>query len=206
MTGVISQNVGRASGLIKAVSAGGAWTLIKEITASSSSTISFVNGTSDVVLDSTYPVYRFVWISVHPSNNDVAYGFNGSIDTGSNYNVTKTTNMFYAYHDEGDASTALSESESEDLSQSTAFCRTNFNVGNGADQTAMGDLWLFDPGNTTFIKHFIARTNTERQGVALDNVVAGYLNTASAVDAIQFKPEAGTFDAGIFKMYGLSDS
>ena len=85
----------------------GAMTLIKEQTASTSSTISFVHGSSDVVLDSTYPIYLFKWISVHPSANDVAYAFNGSIDAGSNYNVTKTTTMFYAYHEEGGGTATL---------------------------------------------------------------------------------------------------
>ena len=45
----------------------GALTLIKTLTASSSSTLSFVHGSSDVVLDSTYPIYKFVYINCHPA-------------------------------------------------------------------------------------------------------------------------------------------
>ena len=70
----------------------GAMTLIKEQTASSSATISFVDGTSDVVLDSTYPIYVFKFINIHPSGTN-RFQFNGSIDAGSNYNVTKTTTV-----------------------------------------------------------------------------------------------------------------
>ena len=180
--------------------------LIKEQTASSDSTISFVHGTSDVVLDSTYPVYLFKWIGVHPSANDVAYAFNGSIDAGSNYNVTKTTTMYYLYHDEGDETATLAYGGEEDLAQSTGFCRVNFNVGNGADEEAGGELWLYSPSSTTYVKHFISRTWTQRQNVVLDNFIAGYFNDTNDVDAIQFKPESGTFDAGTFKLYGIKDS
>ena len=180
--------------------------LIKEQTASSDSTISFVHGTSDVVLDSTYPVYLFKWIGVHPSANDVAYAFNGSIDAGSNYNVTKTTTMFYAYHEEGGGTATLAYGGEEDLAQSTSFCRVNFNVGSDADEEAGGELWLFNPSSTTYVKHFIARTWTQRQDNTLDNYIAGYFNNTNDIDAIQFKPESGTFDVGTFKLYGIKDS
>ena len=86
MTGIVSQNVGRASGLVKAVSAGGTWTLIKTLTASGDSDLSFVDGTSDVVLDSTYPIYVFKIINLHPSGNDMKVGFQDIIDDLGNDN------------------------------------------------------------------------------------------------------------------------
>ena len=43
----------------------GAMTLIKTITASNSSTISFVHGSSSVVFDSTYPIYKFELINMN---------------------------------------------------------------------------------------------------------------------------------------------
>ena len=74
MTGIVAQNVARTSGLVKAASGGGGvWTLIKTLTASSSSTLSFVDGTSDVVLDSTYPIYVFKFINIHPQTDGVHY-------------------------------------------------------------------------------------------------------------------------------------
>ena len=74
--------------------ASGSMVLIKEQTASSSSTISFVHGSSSVVFDSTYPIYKFEFISIHPQTDNTEFQFNMSIDSGSNYNVTKTTTMF----------------------------------------------------------------------------------------------------------------
>ena len=48
-------------------SGGGDMIFIKKLTASSSSTLSFVDGTSDVVLDSTYKEYVFIFNNIHES-------------------------------------------------------------------------------------------------------------------------------------------
>ena len=68
----------------------GAMTLIKTLTASSSSTVSFVHGSSDVVLDSTYPVYLFKFINMHPSVDNHIFEFQGNASGGSGYNETIT--------------------------------------------------------------------------------------------------------------------
>ena len=75
----------------------GAMTLIKTLTASSSSTLSFVDGSSDVVLDSTYPIYVFKFINIHPASDGVEFTVNFR-DGGSAYDATKTTSLFIAYH------------------------------------------------------------------------------------------------------------
>ena len=48
---------------------------IKTLTASSSSTLSFLHGTDGVVFDSTYPIYRFEFINCHPATDDVDLTF-----------------------------------------------------------------------------------------------------------------------------------
>ena len=73
--------------------------LIKKLTASSSATLSFVDGASSVVLDNTYKEYVFTFKDIHPSA-DANLMINFSIDGGSNYNVTKTSTFFNAWHDE----------------------------------------------------------------------------------------------------------
>ena len=114
----------------------GAMTLIKEQTASSSATISFVHGTSDVVLDNTYPIYLFKFIGIHPQTDATVFQMNGSTDTGSNYNVTKTTTAFYTIHRESETTPALEYDGGSDLAQSTAFSRvvSAGNTGNDNDQ------------------------------------------------------------------------
>jgi len=214
MTGIISDNVGRPSGLIKAASGGGGggvWTLIKTLTASSSATLSFVNGTDDVVLDSTYHIYKLQFINIHPSASSELY-FNGSTDTGSNYNVTKTTAVFYAYHSEQATTPAFATDASADLAESTAFSNLNFasQIGTDNDNCADGELWLFNPSSTTYVKHFLTRVaymDARAAGPYMyDCYTSGYCNTTSAVDALQFKMGSGNIDSGKIKLYGLKDS
>jgi len=207
MTGIIAQNVGRTSGLIKAASGGGVWTLIKTLTASADSTLSFVDGTDDVVLDSTYPIYCFKFINIHPSDDSREFQFNLSSDGGSNYNVTKITTIFEAYHKEDGTNGTLTYAGSDDLAQGTGFQPLTRSIGNDNDQSASGELWLFGLSSTTFVKHFIARTIAYiYSDYPFDEYIAGYGNTTSAVDAVQFKMSANNIDAGKIKLYGLGDS
>ena len=192
------------SGSLDASVATGSLTHIKTLTASDSSTLSFVNGASSVVLDNTYKEYVFKFYDIHPSHSGTRFQFNGSIDTGSNYNVTKTTTFFQAYHDEGDTATTLDYTASTDLAQSTAFKNIGYGLGNDNDENGSGELWLFNPSNTTFVKHFMSRINmNEYSGFSVDYNTAGYFNTTSAIDAIQFKMFSGNIDSGRIALYGI---
>jgi len=184
----------------------GAMTLIKTLTASSSSTLSFVNGSSDVVLDSTYPIYLFKFINIHNSSDDNQFSFNLSADTGSNYNVTKTTTHFYAIHSES-GSSAFSYYAGGDLAQSTAFQILTLESGADNDECDCGELYLFNPSSTTFVKHFMCTmSETGASPRESNNFIAGYGNTTSAIDAIQFKMNTGNIDSGTIKLYGIKDS
>ena len=185
----------------------GAMTLIKEQTASSSATISFVDGTSDVVLDSTYPIYLFKFINMHPATDNVDFLVNFSADGGSNYNVTKTTTFFAAYQNESGSATSLTYADANDLSQSTDFQMLNDGVGNGNDESCVGTMHLFSPSSTTFVKHFMATSHRYYYtDYAIVDYMAGYCNTTSAINAVQFKFQSGNMDSGTIKLYGIKDS
>ena len=183
----------------------GAMTLIKTLTASSSSTLSFVDGSSDVVLDSTYPIYVFKFINIHPSA-DANLMINFSIDGGSNYNVTKTSTFFNAWHDEANTSTSLEYNTDADLAQSTSNQNlTYYNISNDNDSSTSGTLKLFNPSSTTFVKHFISDTHIMTPAnFAIRQFCAGYCNTTSAVDAVQFSMSSGNIDAGDICLYGIA--
>ena len=176
--------------------------LIKTLTASSSGTLSFVNGASSVVLDATYKTYLFKFINLHPSAGSYLL-FNGSLDTGSNYNVVKTSTHFQTRHDEDDTDTQLSYETGKDLAQGTGFQWLVPYVGNGNDECMTGDLWLFNPSSTTFVKHFTSQTNGYGEAGTYGGFAAGYFNTTSAIDAIQFKMNSGNIDSGTIKLYGI---
>ncbi len=187
------------------ISALGEMRFIKKLTASSSATISFVDGSSDVVLDNTYKEYLFTFKDIHPATDDVHLSFNASIDSGSNYNVTKTTTNFRANHDEGGSASDLSYRTGGDIAQGTGFQNIAAEVGNDNDQCAVGTLHLFNPSSTTFVKHFISRCNIyNASNYNRDDYVAGYFNTTSAVDAVQFKMSSGNIDAGDICLYGIN--
>jgi hypothetical protein len=182
-------------------------THIKTLTASSSSTLSFVNGSDDVVLDSTYPIYVFKFINIHAATDAADFLVNFSVDTGSNYNVTKTTSYIHIYHDEADSATAFAYAGSHDLAQDTGFQKLQTNSGTDNDQSCSGEMFLFDPSSTTFVKHFMSVMQTYHNAdYSLQNPVAGYANTTSAIDAVQFKMDSGNIDAGTIKLYGIKDS
>ncbi len=208
MSGVVAQNILSGTGLVKSPAAGGSWTFIKKLTASASGTLSFVDGTSDVVLDSTYAEYIFYFVDIHPSAGGagVNFEFNGSVDTGSNYNVTKTTTCFRAYHYEGAATTTLGFDGTPSLAQSTAFQTLTTNNANPNDGSGVGILHLFNPASTTFVKQFFCRTvqNTFNGENCMSNHIGGYINTTSAVDAIQFKFASGDIDSGDIVLHGLT--
>ena len=158
-------------------------------------------------INSTYDTYMFQWTSCHPASDDVDFTINFSVDSGSNYNVTKTTTRFQAYHNEGDSDTDLSYHTSKDLAQSTADLPINDRLGNDNDQSSSGYLYLFSPSNTTFVKHFLSATNRSHAIEYTNNqFIAGYANTTSAIDAVRFKMSSGNIDSGVIKMYGLSKS
>jgi hypothetical protein len=177
-------------------------TLISSQTASASATISFTTG-----LDSTYKAYKFVLVNCHPATDGAEFTFNLSTDSGSNYNVTKTTTFFVAHHNENGADPLLAYETSRDLAQSTAFQTFSYGIDNDNDSSISGSLTLFSPSSTTYVKHFIANTNIVHNNptvnYSINSYVAGYGNTTSAVNAVQFKFSSGNIDDGKIYLYGI---
>ena len=182
-----------------ALPAGGNMVLLSTQTASASASISFTTG-----IDSTYKEYMFVFNNIHPSADGANFTFNLSTDGGSSYNVTKTTTFFRANHNENDGAASLNYRTGEDLAQSTIYQKLNLGTNNDADSACSGIFHLFDPSNTTFVKHFIARVNDAfDEPSPNDCFVAGYANTTSAINAVDFKFGSGNIDAGTIQMFGI---
>ena len=182
------------------VSAGDGITLISSQTASASASLSFTTG-----IDSTYRTYLFEFINMHPASDGVVFQFQGSTNGGSNYNTTITSTSFESNHNESDTGTSLNYDGNNDLAQSTNYKPLAVGVGNDNDQTCSGYLYLFNPSNTTFIKHFISTNNNAvESNYCIARHHAGYFNTTSAINAIDFKMSSGNIDAGTIHMYGIA--
>ena len=203
--GIISNGTTMFDSGSLAAGLGSSISVIKKLTASSSATLSFVDGASGVVLDNTYKEYLFVFNLLHPSATS-NFAFQGSTDTGSSYGVTITSSHFQNKMDEGNTSThALTYESGRDLIQETSFQRLTETQHTANDECCAGYLHLFNPAGTTFVKHFISNFESITDNPsASNNYCAGYFNTTSAIDAVQFKFESGNIDAGTITLYGIN--
>ena len=179
----------------------GKMTLLQTQTASSSSSIDFTSN-----IDSTYPIYVFKFINIHPATNDTGFMV-GFRDGSTAYDASKTTTAFRSFHDEANSSTNLTYYGSVDQANATGFQYLTGGTGNGNDECLSGILHLFEPSSTTFVKHFIARTQEYNAGDASQEYyMAGYCNTTTAIDGVQFKMSSGNIDSGTIKLYGIKGS
>ena len=177
---------------------GSSLVLLETQTVSSSSTVSFTSN-----IDSTYKEYIFKFIDIHMATSDASFTVNFR-DGGSNYDATKTTTFFRAYHNEGGSAQALTYSSSADLAQSTSAQAIITSNGTDNDMSASGTLHLFDPSNTTFVKHFLSDCHVyHKDDYSQTLFVAGYANVTAAIDGVQFGSSSGNIDAGTIKMYGV---
>ena len=182
------------------ISSLGSLVFISKQTASSSATISFTSG-----IDSTYKEYIFYFVNMHPATDNVDFRFQANRVGGSGYNETITSSTFQAYHEENGSSAVLQYRADYDQAQGTAFQLLGNTCGNGNDESISGYLHIFNPSSTTFVKHFVARTNTYYYGdITIDLYSAGYFNVESALDEFQFKFSSGNIDSGDILLFGLS--
>ena len=179
---------------------GGGLTLLSTNTITSGvSSSSFTSG-----IDSTYRTYIFKLINIHPSSNDIFFQVNFR-DGSSAFDATKTTTTFGAYHGEDDSGVTVFYDTSDDLANSTGYQNLLVDsFGNGNDEGLSGEMYLFSPSSTTFVKHFLARTNIYHDSdFTFDSYIAGYIDQTSAIDGVDFKCSSGNIDSGVIKMYGI---
>ena len=156
-------------------------------------------------IDSTYDTYLFKFINIHPATDSQHLQVNFR-DGSSAFDATKTTTSWYAYHGES-GGTDLTYLTGLDLAQSTSYQSISGTVGNLNDESFSGEMFLFSPSSTTFVKHFIVRGNTYSQNdLTADMYFVGYCNVTAAIDGVDFKFGSGNIDSGVIKMFGLSKS
>ena len=175
--------------------------LVSSATASSSASIEFSLG--------SYKEYKFFFVNIHPATNSAQFQFNLSTDGGSNYNVTKTTTCFQAYHNEADTDTLLNYDGARDLAQGTGYQNLTSQIGNANDDNVGGTLQIFNPSSTTYVKHFLSKVNESYFDIAvgaysINRFVAGYANTTSTLTNIKFQFSSGNIDAGKILMFGIN--
>ena len=175
-------------------------TLITTNTSTNAASSSFTSG-----IDSTYKLYIFKFIDIGPATDSVDFTFQCNAAGASGYNETITSTNFYHHANEGDdvEENLFLYHASADQQQGTGYEMMARSRGNGADESTGGELWLYNPSNTTYVKHFQGRTTGSRvNDFSWEVFSAGYINTTTAIDDVQFKMTSGNMDA-IIKMYGV---
>ena len=191
------------SGVLSGLNAGfgSAQVLISTTTVSTAvATIDFTSG-----IDSTYNEYVFKFINIDPVTNSVTFGFQANATDSTSYDETITSTAFRARHYEDGTSGAVNYEVDADQAQGTALQPLLLHLGGGGDKSASGELHLFNPSSTTYVKNFYSESNHYGgAGEQTQNYfIAGYINTTTAIDDIQFKMSSGNINAGIIKMYGI---
>ena len=194
-----------------AMSLGGSMVFIKKLTASSSATLSFVDGASGVVLDNTYKEYLFTFKNIH-METDAAEGPGFQADTGTNTNFNQqiTSTFIKAQLRQDDVVSGLGYDTSSDQANGTNFQRLAFNMdGSQASDNFCGTLRIFNPSSNTFVKHFISDCQYTHDGdgdeqYSFQTFVSGYFNQTSPLTRFQFKMESGDIDAGDICLYGIN--
>ena len=175
--------------------------LIQSQTASGSSGVAFTTG-----IDSTYDRYMFVFFNINVSADTAYFTFQSSTDGGSSYGVINTS-YFYEAHQYYDWSTGtgLAIDSSRDAAQSTSYILLTTHLDNGATTGCSGILNLYAPSSATYTKNWRARTEQQFYipTSAIDVHTGGYFNTTTAINAVNFKTDSGTFD-GTIKLYGVT--
>jgi len=178
------------------ISSLGSLTHISTATASSSASIEFTSG-----IDSTYKEYVFYFVNIHPATNNVTLQFQCSTDGGSNYNTTLTSTIFRTYHEENDASAGLGYKTDQDQAQGTGFQIISQSISNNNDDCFGGNLSLFNPSSTTYVKHYMSRVVAN---YVTEAYTAGYFNTTSSINAIRFQMSSGNIDSGQILLFGVN--
>ena len=187
-------------------------TLIKALTATTSpatTSLTFVDGTSDVVFDNTYNEYKFYYVIMHPQNSGDNFEFqvNATDDAGGDYDTSLITNTYFnPYHNEAGTDSNLGYSDGNDLAQSANHCRLTHNIDDDGRDGCSGVLTIYEPSSPTYVKHFMARTNSTHHSseYTMDSFTAGYINDTTPIDEIRFRMSSGNIDAGTIYMYGVS--
>ena len=193
----------------------GKLTLIKTLTASSSSTLSFIDGAASVVLDDTYGVYIIKFINVHPQTNDTQFGMQFNAAGAADFNETITNTIFKSRQEEDASPAELALDVGGVLTQETGLCKISHPVGNLANEALSGHVTLYNPSSTTFLKNFISVVNhsypsasadVNANGQTMNIFTNGYINTASAIDEVKFQFVSGNIESGTIQLFGLGAS
>ena len=194
--------VSNGSGVVSSVKAGigGADKLLATQTISDAASASITSG-----FDSTYKEYIIKWVNLQPVLDGTWFQWQASTDGGSNYNTTCTSTCFTAQHSEDDTNTSLHYNTGQDAAESTGYIYTSGSFGNASDECGTLTIHLFNPASTAYVKNwYLEDQHYQGDNYSMNMFTAGYFNTTTAINAVNFKFVSGNINAGTLKLYGIA--
>ena len=195
MSGITTDNVGRSSGLVKAVAAaGGAWNYISTTTGSSASSVTITG------LDSTYDLYMYI-ITLDGDTDGIQHYMRTEVG-GS---IISTSSYKYAIMQSYSGSTTPNAYNS---ASATAIRLNSDGVEADANNPLDIIMYSHNPSNTNYLyKTFqFHGTNKQHDGSLQNWKGSGVYESASAVTGIQIYPASGTYRTYTIRLYGLANS
>jgi len=173
--------------------------LLASTTVSNGASISFSSG-----ITSTYGEYIFRFYNMNPATDNADFTFQVNATDGADYNDSNiTSTAFSAELADDNTQQYFRYNTGKDQAQGTSFQVIAAEMGSDADESCAGELHLFNPSSTTYVKQFYSRIHLSHYGGRQwDYYVAGYINDTTAIDDIQFKMSSGNMD-GTIKMWGV---
>ena len=175
--------------------------LISTATPSDVATLDITSG-----IDSTYQNYIISVLNVHPATDDVSFQFQADTGTNTNFNTSVTSTHWRSTNGEDGSSPGTSYLTGGDQA-GTGFHTLAGSIGNDNDQGVSGTIQIFDPSDTTYVKHFLFNmqsiAHSNRTNFTNGN---GYFNTTTAITRFRFKFSSGNIGSGTVKLYGIKNS
>ena len=140
---------------------------------------------------------------MHPSAGGVKFEFQANVSGASGYNEAMITTYFRTYSTDDGVGRAFGFSTG-DAQSGTAFQPLSHGTCSGSTCATSGELWLFNPSNTYYVKHFHSRFSQMGNTAIQDDYAAGFFDVTGAINAVKFQTTSGTFD-GTITMYGMGE-
>ena len=172
------------------------WTFIKSVTASGAASVEFANGSSDVVLDSTYIMYKVIAYDITVTGDDSNTQLQFSTDAGSSWITSGYDTIINRIRSDAANANGASTTDAMNLNS----------VGNSTNEEAGFEFNVLNPSNgSTFAKYFytgVTRDNSARVG---HHNGGGMYEATDDIDGLKIFQSSGNL-SGTVKLYGLKGS
>ena len=190
------------------------FTLIKKQTISSGvSSVEFIDGSSDVVFDSTYKTYVFQFENMVSDSGEQNMLYQATTDGGTTWNSVSgnwVRTMPFIYDDSGAYNSNLATTTEADRNITSGWQLMSFPAVTVTGGSFSGSLYFYDPANSSqykvalMIAAGVADGNGGAHWLTYGRLQPYTLMTTSAINGLKFFVSSGTIDGGDISLFGIN--